>query len=82
MPEQISFMPVPTIKPKNAPKAAFRESDVDLFSTNSSAKKAPSKLPDNIPIGVKNIPANIPIKAPMLADLLPPVIVVSFAGTT
>lgn len=75
------LMPVPSMNPRNDPKAALRESVGSFFAHRSSARKAPRKDPAIMPIGVRIIPATRPINAPFSAYLLPPVIFVKYIGT-
>ena len=79
--EAMVFKPVPRIKPRKEPIAAFKAPEADLFPQYISAKKAPRKEPRIIPIGVKMIPARSPAIAPRSACLLPPVSLVKYIGT-
>ena len=77
----IVFRPVPSINPRNDPKAAFNADAVSFLAHSNSAMNAPRNEPAIIPIGVNIIPAIRPINAPLSAYLLPPVAFVRYIGT-
>lgn len=67
MPAVTTLIPVPTINPKNDPKAAFKAMPEVLPAINSPMK-APNSGPVTNPKGGKK---NIPITSPMIHPKIP-----------